>query len=151
MKAKKTRPAFSLVETVVALGIFAFCITILLGVFPIGMRATRSVANDANAVHISSSIFAIWQASPSGTRVFNPGVFGANSLTPTVGNAGSTSAFFTDDGTLSSSPASMQMTYTAAAIPNFPGTFRVDLDFVWPITSSPNTRQNRTFSEVFNK
>lgn len=158
MKAFRPTKGFSLVETVVALGIFAFCISVLLGVFPVGMRATRSVANEANAIHLSSSIFAMWQAAPTGTqaaptgtRVFNTNIFGPNSLTVTVGNAAADDCDFDDEGKITTAPSSMQMFYSASAVPGFPGTFRVDLNFVWPPNASPNIQQSRSFSQVFYK
>ena len=51
---------FSLIEVVIALGIFSFCIVAIVGLLPVGMNSVRSVSNENNAIHIASSIEGIW-------------------------------------------------------------------------------------------
>jgi uncharacterized protein (TIGR02598 family) len=149
MTYRHSLTAFSLVETVVALGIFAFCIIVLLGVFPIGMRATRSVANEANAIHIQSSVLAAWKIAPNGTTVNLSNIFPNLTIT----NTSPVTNYYSDEGKLVSSPseAAMEMGYQSEAIPNFSNTYKVDLNFRWPVNASTNIQQTRSFSQIFTK
>jgi uncharacterized protein (TIGR02598 family) len=148
--------AFSLVEIVVALGIFSFCIVAILGMLPIGMRAARGVADESNAVSIASSIFGIWEVAPSGSQVFPINIFATNNHSSTqVGQADNTTIYFNDEGVIvpSVQSASLNMTYTATAtnIPGNPAAYSVDLVFRWPPTAPDGVAQVRAFSEIFSK
>lgn len=57
------RRGFSLVETVVAIGIFSFVIVGILGLFPAGVRRQAESANEARARIIAESIFQAIRAS----------------------------------------------------------------------------------------
>jgi uncharacterized protein (TIGR02598 family) len=149
MKWSQPSSAFSLVETVIAMGIFAFCIVVLMGLFPVGMRATRSVANEANSIHIASSVMAAWKIAPLNGQVTVTNVFSNLSIAP----GGPTTNYFNDEGNLVSSPteAALAMGYHVTPVANFPNTFQVDLNFRWPVNASTNIQQSRSFSQVFSK
>lgn len=150
----KSRSAFSLVEVVIALGIFAFCVTVLLGLIPIGLKSARSVSEEGNAVHIASSVFGFWQTAPAGAAVAIPGVI-SNALLA-VGAAGSsTNDFFDESGGLAVDPAkaSLRMDYRATALAGVPNAYEVELTFQWPPNAASNSPpvQSRVFKEVFVK
>ena len=60
MRRTASKAGFSLIEVVIALGIFAFCIVAIIGMLPVGMNSVRSVSNENNAIHIATSIEGIW-------------------------------------------------------------------------------------------
>jgi uncharacterized protein (TIGR02598 family) len=148
--------AFSLIETVIALGIFAFCIVVILGMLPVGMRSARSVADESNAVNIASSIFGIWEVAPTNSQVFPTNVFSTNNLSSLrVGQAGNSIIYFNDEGTVTPSlqSASLNLTYTATQtnIPGNPAAYNVNLVFRWPPSAPDGVAQVRVFSEFFSK
>jgi uncharacterized protein (TIGR02598 family) len=158
MKAADSR-GFSLVEVVIALGIFTFCITILLGLIPVGLKSARSVSEEGNAVHIASSIFGLWQVIPTNfTAPTDRAITITNVFTNigTVGAAGSTTNYFNDAGIQvgGATNASLAMNYRATSLgATVPGGWEVELRFQWPARASANTNaiQTRTYKEVFVK
>lgn len=148
--------AFSLVEVVIALGIFTFCITVLLGLIPVGLKSARSVSEEANAVHIASSVFGLWQVIP--TNFTSRALTISNVFTNigTVGTASSSTNYFDDSGVQVSglNTASLAMFYRATSLgAAVPGGWDVELRFQWPARSASNAPgvQSRTFREVFVK
>lgn len=143
--------AFSLVEVIVALGVFTFAITVLLGMLPVGLKSVRSVQNEANAVHIASSIFGLWAVAPSNTPLTAPGIF--TNLGP-VASSASSPFYFDGFGTQTSDPskAAVAMDY-AAAESGTPPAWKVTLTFRWPSKANTNAPgiQSRTFVEYFDK
>jgi type II secretory pathway pseudopilin PulG len=63
--ARRRKRAFSLVETVVAIGIFSFVIVGILGLFPAGMKRQAEARAEARARIIAESIFECIKASES--------------------------------------------------------------------------------------
>lgn len=145
----KSQRAFSLVETVVALGIFAFCISTMLGLLPVGMRASRSVADEANALHIASSIFAARDRSPLNSTISIPSI----GLSIPVQAQNSQNLFFDSRGTVvpEASGASLSMRYESRPVPAFANSYEVNLVFNWPLNAPPQLAQQRTFSQIFNQ
>jgi uncharacterized protein (TIGR02598 family) len=151
---KQPTAAFSLVEVVIAIGLFTFCITILLGLIPVGLKSARSVTEEGNAIHIASSIFGFWQQAPTNTPISIPGIF--SNATLRVGAAAAPVTNFFDDSAAptAAGTASMAMGYRAAALPGIPNAYEVQLDFRWPARSPANATagvQTRTYKEVFVK
>ena len=60
---------FSLTETVIALGLFAFCILPIIGLMPVGMGAARCVAQEAQAVNLAEAYFGAWQVRPTDSNI----------------------------------------------------------------------------------
>lgn len=148
--ADATCSAFSLVEVIIALGVFVFSITVLLGMLPVGLKSVRSVQNEGNAVHIASSIFGMWQVAPSNTVLTIPGVF---SNLGTVGTASGVTNYFNEYGSqvATASTASLSMGYKASSS-GTPSTWRVELEFRWPANATgTNSVQSRTFIQEFAK
>lgn len=151
----KDHTAFSLVEVIIALGVFVFSITVLLGMLPVGLKSVRSVQNEGNAVHIASSIFGLWQVAPSNAALTVPGAF---TNLGTVGSSGTGTYYFDEYGSRvsSSNTASVAMDYSAAST-GTPATWRVSLEFRWPAKVANNATnvatgiQSRTFIQDFVK
>lgn len=55
---------FSLIEVVLALGIAAFAIVVIVGLLPVGLKLTRESEDESRAVNILSAIIADRQATP---------------------------------------------------------------------------------------
>ena len=150
MKTPKPN-AFSLIEVVIALGIFAFCIVGIVGLLPIAANSVKSVTLESNANNIAESISGFWQVAPllaTSSANFTMGNF-------TIGN-GTQTINYTISGTesTSASDAALRLNYEANSLgaPN-PNTFTVNLTFIWPPNASANstTATRRTFNYIFTK
>jgi uncharacterized protein (TIGR02598 family) len=147
MNLRKNSRGFSLVETVLALGIFAFCILTLLGLMISGMRSARSVGDETNAVSIANSVFGGWtmQKNKSATLTI------ADMLTnlPPVSAVASDLEFFFDSAgrqVESANGASLKMFYSTTPDASG-GSSLVELVFWWPPLAPTNAAQRRSFSK----
>jgi len=153
--AKALRAAgFSLTETVIALGLFSFCILGVLALIPVGMSSARGVVNESTVINVAESFFGAWQVAPTNAATFAiPGLFPANKQ-PVPLTPGSGAMYFLDDGTQTSDQnfAAMAMEYE---IESGGGVTTIALDFLWPVTESSQTnlptQQRRSFSRVFSR
>ena len=152
--------AFSLTETVIALGLFAFCILPIVGLIPVGVGAARSVNQEGQSAALADAFFGAWEVRPGNSKEFGIPVmfptnspFGLTNAVPLTAKNGK--FFFAGNGAqvLSGTEASMSMAY---AISNKGGAMSVDLVFEWPANTasgnSPSTNpaaQVRTFSRAF--
>ena len=150
MKILKTN-AFSLIEVVIALGIFAFCIVGIVGLLPIAANSAKSVSQESNANNIAESIAGFWQVAPLGSSTtggnFTMGNF-------TVGNG--TDTFYYDNNgaqVLTLAESSLKLDYDAQGLSGYPGSFTVNLTFTWPPNASANSTiaTKRTFNYIFTK
>jgi len=147
MKISK-RKAFSLIEVVIALGIFAFCIVGIVGLLPIASNAVKSVSLESTANNIAESIAGFWQVAPLGSSTtggnFTMGNFTVGSLTDTF--------YYDNNGALvpTIDESSLKLDYDATGSS---GTFTVNLTFTWPPNASDNstTANKRTFNYIFTK
>jgi uncharacterized protein (TIGR02598 family) len=146
MKTSALKSGFSLVETVVALGLFAFCILGVLALIPIGMGAARSVAEESSAAALADAFFGAWMVAPTNANSFSIPFMFTNPTVP-VNGAGTGTFYFRDDGEQVVSPneASLQMSYSAAAQPG--GGFLIDLIFQWPAGQTNAATQTRRFQQ----
>ena len=148
---KINRKAFSLIEVVIALGIFAFCIVGIVGLLPIAANSVKSVSQESNANNIAESIAGFWQVAPLGSSTtggnFTMGNFTVGSLTDTF--------YYDNNGALVSSvdEASLKLDYDAKGLSGYPSSFTVNLTFTWPPNASVNstTANKRTFNYIFTK
>jgi uncharacterized protein (TIGR02598 family) len=144
---KPTKSAFTLVETVVALGIFAFAIVIMVGMLPVGLRSTRDVANESNAISVSSSVLGAWRHAALNSSVTLPNIVTNISI-----SSGNNQFFFNEFGTQTTpEKATFRMDYQVSNDPNRPSLYRVDLICHWPVNASDTTAQKRIFTELFCK
>lgn len=148
---QKHPSAFSLVEVVIALGIFTFCAVGIVGLLPVAMDATRTVSQESNANNIAESISGFWQVAPLGeqsTGNFTMGDF-------EVGSIGNQTLYYNIDGLIAPGveEASLRLAYDVQNLAGYPNTFTVNLTFSWPPNDSANpaTVNRRTFNYIFTK
>ena len=146
---KRKLKAFSLIEVVIALGIFVFCIVGIVGLLPIASNSVKSVSIETTANNIAESISGFWQVAPllaTSSANFTMGNFSIGNGTQTIN--------YTISGTeaSSASDAALRLNYAAnslgAANPN---TFTVNLTFTWPPNATGNITTTRTFNYIFTK
>ena len=143
-----SKAGFSLIEVVIALGIFAFCIVAIVGLLPVGMNSVRSVSNENNAIHIASSIEGIWQVAPLGSKITMP-----NIITNLDISASKNSTYFFDEfgePLASVTGASLKMNYKTAVSSGNSTT--VNMTFLWPPNAtSTNYQTVREFAYTISK
>ena len=149
MKTPKPN-AFSLIEVVIALGIFAFCIVGIVGLLPIASNAVKSVTLESNANNIAESIAGFWQVAPL-TSTTSGGNFTMGNFT--IGTTGIRTIYY--DNNCSEVPtvndASLRLFYDAQSLSGYPSSFTVNLTFTWPPTATSNITTTRTFNYIFTK
>lgn len=155
---KNQLQAFSLVEVVIALGIFSFCAVGIVGLIPIALDATRTVSQESNANNIAESINGIWQVAPTNsTTPVNLPLGGNGSLGSfTIGRQSTDTQeiYYDNDGRMvaDSSAASLKLNYTASPwVGN--NSFTVNLTFSWPANAPEDspTVNRRFFNYIFTK
>ena len=138
---------FSLIEVVIALGIFAFCIVAIVGLLPVGMNSVRSVSNENNAIHIASSIEGIWQVAPLGSSPITI----PNIITTLAISSSANSTYFFDefgDPLANSTGAALKMNYKTAGSGN---STTVNMTFSWPPSATESYQSKREFSYTISK
>jgi uncharacterized protein (TIGR02598 family) len=153
---RKIIHAFSLIEVVVALGLFSFCVVAVVGLLSVGLGSTRSVLNEAMAVSIAESIFGAWEVQVNGGEQLRLPGFREDGdqilVLPPLSSATSRDFFFNGEGRQvdDRTQASMEMEYATENLAG-PGGLdaRLDLVFTWPVDGAENTRQTRRFSRIF--
>ena len=144
---KRMRPGFCLVETVIALGIFVFCIVGIVGLIPVGLNAVRSVSNENNAIHIASSIEGIWEVAPANSTLSHAQFPVTNFY---IGAMSTTNFYFNEFGEeTNQGSASLKMTYNATVSSTFPTAYDVKMVFSWPPVG--NAATTREFSYTISK
>lgn len=148
----KLRPihnGFSLTETVIALGLFAFCILPIIGLIPVGMGAARSVKQEAQAADLAEAFFGAWQVKPannSATEFPIPSMF-TNPAVPLKSTPKSVMYFDGDGAQVDSvAAAAMKLVYDVNTDASTK-TVTIKLDFSWPPTDGP-AAQKRSFVRV---
>jgi uncharacterized protein (TIGR02598 family) len=149
---KINRQAFSLIEVVIALGIFAFCIVGIVGLLPIAANSVKSVSLESTANNIAESIAGFWQVAPLSSTTtggnFTMGNF-------TIGTTGNQTIYYNNFGSEVSTleESSLRLVYDAQSLSGHPGSFAVNLTFTWPPNASANSTiaTTRTFNYIFTK
>ena len=142
-----SKAGFSLIEVVIALGIFAFCIVAIVGLLPVGMNSVRSVSNENNAIHIASSIEGIWQVAPLGSSPITI----PNIITNLAISSSANSTYFFDefgDPLANSTGAALKMNYKTAGSGN---STTVNMTFSWPPSAAESYQTKREFSYTISK
>lgn len=134
--------AFSLVETVIALGIFVFCIVGIVALMPVGLNAVRSVSNENNAIHIASSIEGIWEVAPANSTLSHAQFPVTNFY---IGATNTSDFYFNEFGEQTNQTgASLKMTYNATVNTTFSTAYDVKMVFSWPpVGNATSTREFR--------
>jgi uncharacterized protein (TIGR02598 family) len=149
---KRKLKAFSLIEVVIALGLFTFCIVGIVGLLPIAANSVKSISQESNANNIAESISGFWQVAPS-TASTSGGNFTMGNFT--VGTTGNQTFYYNNDGSNveDQTDASLRLVYDVQNLSNYPNTFTVNLTFTWPPNASSNstTATTRNFNYIFTK
>lgn len=141
--------AFSLVETVIALGIFAFCIVVLLALFPIGLRAARSVADETVAVNMAASVFGGWQMQADKTAELSVDRI-VSDLPPLDQVTRERPVYLGAEGMEVPGPETASVLMLYSVQPGGAGTSTVTLSFRWPANAPDNAAlQTRQFIRTF--
>lgn len=145
--------AFSLIEVVIALGIFAFCIVGIVGLLPIAANSAKSVAQESNVNNIAESISGIWQVAPATNISIANSNFPMTNLY--IGSSNTNAIYFNEFGQqTNSNSASLRLEYFATNLPA-PNTnsYTVNMTFCWPANAPTNspTLNRRTFHYIFAK
>jgi uncharacterized protein (TIGR02598 family) len=150
-KACSKTCAFSLVEVVVALGLFSFCIVAITGLLSVGLGSTRSVVNEGVAINIAGSVYGAWEAQTN--RAANLTVPGLFTNLPGLSTSPSNNFFFDQSGVQvqDASQGALQMDYVATASGAAPVVTTLDLVFTWPVGGATNTVQTRRYRRAFVK
>jgi len=151
-KRQRSKNAFSLVEVVIALGLFSFCIVAITGLLSVGLGSTRSVVNESGAVNIATSVFGAWEAQQSGSATLNvPGLF---TNLPGLSTTTSNNFYFDQSGVQvpGGGQGAFQMAYITTSSGAAPAiNTKVDLVFTWPVGAPAAAVQTRRYSRVFVK
>jgi len=139
-------PGFSLVETVMALGIFAFCIVVILGLLGVGLTSARGVTQENTANILAESIYGAWQAQREKSKPLTiPNI--ATNLGAIKSDASAT-VLFDGDGreTKVQQDASLELSYASESDGSDSGT-TLSLTFRWPVGAEPTNQRTRSFSQ----
>lgn len=169
------RAAFSLVEVVLALGVFGFAIVAILGVIPTGLQTSRGAQDETRAAQIAQSIFGSLAAQnlkrdPAGQPEVDvnghlqlndaakiPGVASPVDLT----SGAATTAYATNDGQVTDSAANASYAISIA-LDTSPAGFdgpvgaevfanQVTLTVAWPGNVPAANQTKRSFTRVITK
>ena len=152
---KNQSPAFSLIEVVIAIGIFAFCIVGIVGLLPLAASSVKSVYQESNANNIAESIAGLWRVTPTNSTPVSIPLMGNRTMGNfTIGpiSLDSTSYYFDNDARITNQLSStLLLNYSANPIGN--NTFTVNLTFTWPANapSDSPTLNTRKFNYIFAK
>ncbi len=145
-------PAFSLVEVVVALGLFSFCVVSITGFLAVGIGSARSVVNEGAASNIAESIYGAWQVQENGAETLT--LEGLFTNLPPLASTGSNAFYFDAFGQQVEGPAgaAFEVSYITTASGVTPRiNTELSMIFQWPVRGATNTIQTRRFSRVFVK
>lgn len=135
------REAFSLVEVVIAVGIAAFCLVVMLGLIPTGLSTNKDSSGETAAANIARCIFSDLRATSKGNTV-SP-LYGIDF--PSGGSPQTTTLYWDEAGSTNSS-GSTQTKYrsTVTLTSNSPSaTLTVAVLITWPSSASTNTAPGR--------
>jgi uncharacterized protein (TIGR02598 family) len=126
---RRSRPAFSLVEVTLALGIAAFCLIAVFGLMPVGVQANRNATSQTAATNIIAAVIADLRATPKNSTTSSQFsiTFGTN---PPPMYFDGTGQFAITLG--ANSRYQLNITWTGSA-----GLRYADLKATWPAAATP--------------
>lgn len=152
-EARRGDGGFSLVEVVVAVGLFAFAIVGIIGMFPIGMRQHSRSGNEFNAVQAVQWVMSqidvatnVAGASPYMSNAVTSTVLGAAALNPTN--------FYTVGASAWSNGVTDANTGTLVRMQSQPlggSLYQVTLEISYPAAATISNRQVETFTTLVQK
>ena len=148
---KPPRHAFSMIEVVIALGIFAFCAIAIFSLLPVAMNSVQSVYNESNANNIAESLAGMWEVVPTtNTNITNLPLTNFH-----IGSSNASISYFDEFGretTQADAVLAMRYAATPMAAP-LTNSFSVTMDFYWPAASinNANAKPGGSFNYIFTK
>jgi Tfp pilus assembly protein PilV len=167
VRGYRSAPGFSLVEVTIAIGIFAFVIVAILGLFPVALRQRSDAALETRAVLVAQQIFESIRSSPSTNRVYLPpltimgaedpdlrfkslgafpvtlqfGRIGTSALRPNDGDSGWTSGATETD-------ADALARVSISPVAGVSGLYRATVDYGRPASLPEAKRKNFSFTKL---
>ncbi len=142
-KAPANHSAFSLIEVVLALGIFSFCIVAILALFSVGVQSAKESEDEIRAANLTSSLLCRMRSAPCTNLTSYGFPFGAlTNAGGTLFNAPTNAPLYLNaDGTSAATAAVAQASrgYAAAAFGSYDVTNRVAtvaLTLWWPAAAA---------------
>jgi uncharacterized protein (TIGR02598 family) len=143
---------FSLVEVVIALGLFSFCIVAITGLLSVGLGSTRSVVNEGVAVNIAGSVYGAWDAQREPRQPLRITNLFTTNLPSLLSTSTGTNYFDANGLQVPRQEAALEMVYSIdGRETNQTVISTVQLEFRWPPGAPTNSVQTRSFSRVFVK
>ena len=134
MRATSRRQAaFSLVEVTIAMGLVAFVLAALIGVFALGINSERDSIEQIGAANLASRLI--------GERRANPAESNVNGFAlPPLDSPLVSTIYFSDQEEIVPSLTDATVTCRATNTPNASGTLAIlTLDFFWPAATAAAT------------
>ena len=140
MGFRERQEGFSLVEVVIAVGIAAFCLVVMLGLIPAGMNSNKDSSGETAAANIARNIFSDLRATP---KSINTSVLYGITL-PSSSTPLTNSPLYFDDAGSTNSSTSPRTKYRATVIlTSTPPTITVGILITWPAGAAPSTAPGR--------
>lgn len=159
---------FSLVEVTVAIGIFAFVVVGILGLFPVALRQRGDSAVETRAALVAKQIFESIESSSSSDRIYLPPLFlmgeedpdlrnrsiGAFPITLQFGRIGTSALRPVDgdddwkNGTNQEGADALARVLIEPADAANPGLYRATVDFGRPSSLPEEKRRNFSFTKL---
>ncbi|GEM_PF-4461457 len=142
-------PAFTLVEIVMALGICAVALVSMIGLFSVGLKASRDSMNQVQAAGIASKVIAIRSASPGLADSATTGTLAipAGALAQSYGDAygGASPRYVDTEGRLTVSGSAAFRVSCSSGTNERTGTriAQVHLVLSWPAGAAPELAEGK--------
>ena len=167
MRGRRVSAGFSLVEVTIAIGIFAFVIVAVLGLFPVALRQRTDAALETRAVLVAQQVFESIRSSSSTNRIYLPPLtvmgaedpdlrfksLGAFPVTLQFGRIG-TSALRVNDGDSGWASGATEADADALArvsivpVAGFTGLYQVTVDYGRPASLKEAQRKSFSFAKL---
>jgi len=145
MTQRTNKRAFSLIEVVIAVGIFAFAVVAIFGLMSVGLRSGRESANDLALGLMTQTVSSVLRVQGFSSNL-NNAAYGSANTTPNF--------YFNLDGDLARDASGVPSTtastnYYGCAVARSSASFQTTnamllrLVFTWPMQAPPANRQTR--------
>ena len=128
--------AFSLVEVVIAIGVAAFCLVAMLGLFPTGLKSVKNTLDQTAAAGYLDAVALDLRNTQLGSNV-SP-LYAINLPAPGAVSPNATNFYFNEDGTTSSTSASLATRYAVQLTCSNPSSLVTvaQIQIYWPPTAT---------------
>lgn len=167
VRSHRSLEGFSLVEVTIAIGIFAFVIVAILGLFPVALRQRSDAALETRAVLVAQQIFESIRSSPSTNRIYLPPLvimgaedpdlrfksLGAFPVTLQFGRIGTSALRAIDGGSgwtsvATETDADALARISIAPVAGVSGLYRATVDYGRPASLPEAKRKNFSFTKL---